>query len=61
MEKRVTIEKYGEYYRLIAALYDNDYYPVRVEEIVESKSIKEAKRVLFELLPDWKNIKIEGD
>ncbi len=60
MTKRITLEINGNYYRLIAAYYNhNQIY--RVEEIVESKSIKEAKRVLFELLPDWKTIKIEGE
>lgn len=60
MTKRIIKEKNGNYYRIIAAHY-NDIEPVYIEEIVESKSIKEAKRVLFELLPDWKNIKIEGE
>lgn len=62
MNKRITIEKYGEYYRIIAALYNpDDYYPVRVEEIVEGKVLSEIKEILFELLPDWKDVVIEGE
>ena len=60
MTKRITLEVNGNYYRLIAAYY-NDKELYRVEEIVESKSIKEAARVLFLLLPEWNNIKIEGE
>jgi len=60
MTKRIIKEKNGNYYRLIAAYYNhNQIY--RVEEIVEGRVLKEIKGVLFELLPDWKNIKIEGD
>jgi hypothetical protein len=60
MTKRITIQKNGEYYRIIAAHYNN-IEPVYIEEIVEGKVLKEIKGILFQLLPDWKNIKIEGE
>jgi hypothetical protein len=61
MTKRIIKEKNGNYYRLIAAHFNNNKELIRVEEIVEGKVLKEIKGVLFELLPDWKNIKIEGE
>ena len=58
--KLILLEKNGEYYRLIAAeLKANTKEIIRVEEIVEGKEIKEMKEVLFELLPDWKSVRIE--
>ena len=57
MTKRITKEKNGDYYRLIAAYYNDDQL-YRVEEIVEGKVLKEIKALLFQLLPDWKGIKI---
>ena len=60
MTKRITLEKNGDYYRLIAAYY-NDKELYRVEEIVEGRILKDIKGVLFQLLPDWKTIKIEGE
>ena len=60
MTKRITLEKNGDYYRLIAAYY-NDKELYRVEEIVEGKVLNHIKSLLFRLLPDWKTIKIEGE
>ena len=58
MTKRITLEKNGEYYRLIAAYYNHEEL-YRVEEIVEGRVLKELKAILFLLLPEWNNIKIE--
>ena len=58
MTKRILLEKQGQYYRLIAAHFNNENLD-KVEEIVEGKILKEVKGLLFELLPDWKSIRIE--
>jgi|LakMenE18May11ns_1017448.scaffolds.fasta_scaffold9612011_2 hypothetical protein len=58
MEKRVTIEKNGELYRVIGAYYNNKEI-IRVEEIVESRRIEIALSHFYRLNPEWINVIVE--
>jgi|LakMenEpi03Aug12_release.lakeMendotaPanAssembly.Ray.scaffolds.fasta_scaffold399220_6 hypothetical protein len=55
MTRKILIEKNGDYYRVIGAVYNNEEL-IRAEEIVESRVLWDAKRVFFLLLPHWKHV-----
>lgn len=59
-DRRVILEKNGEYYRVIGAVYNNNQ-PVYAHEIVESQLLSRALKQFYQLNPDWTNVYVQDN
>lgn len=60
MEKRVILEKNGDYYRVIGAVYNNKELS-HAHEIIESKLLELALSRFYRLNPEWTNVFVEDN
>lgn len=61
-EKRVILEKNGDYYRVIGAVFKkNSKELIKAHEIVESQLLSRALKQFYQLNPDWTNVYVQDN
>lgn len=60
-ERKVILEKNGEYYRVIGAVYNKNKELIHAHEIIESKLVLEALETFYQLNPDWLEVELKDN
>lgn len=60
-ERKVILERNGDYYRVIGAVYDKNRELIYAHEIVESKLLGRALKQFYQLNPDWTGVYVQDN
>lgn len=60
-DRRVILEKNGDYYRVIGAVFDKNNEAIYAHEIVESQLLSRALKQFYQLNPDWTNVYVQDN